>query len=365
MIGQKIRVGIIGVQLDRSWAAMAHVPALQSLAGYEITAVSTTRQVSADAAAARYGIPHAFDNAQALVSSPDVDVVVVAVKLAHHLELVTAAIRAGKHVYCEWPLGNGLAEAETMAHLSKSSQSHAVIGLQARFAPALAYVRDLVAQGYVGDVLSTSLIGTGMNWGEYVDAANAYTLDLTNGVTMLTVPVAHTLDAVCHVLGEVVELSGLLANRRRSTIQAETHAVLPMTSQDQVGLEGTLENGVVFSLHYRGGMSKGTGFLWEINGTKGDLRVTSPCGLAQIFPLSLSGVTAGEEALRPLDVPEQYFHSSVREGPALNVAELYLKLERDLRDDSFFCPGFDHAVRRHRMIAAIERSAELGVRQVI
>src|SRR5439155_478388 len=82
-------------------------------------ALSTTRRESADAAGKRFGVPAAFDNHQELVNSPAVDVVAVTVKVPYHLELATAALEAGKAVYCEWPLGNGLHEAETLAALAK------------------------------------------------------------------------------------------------------------------------------------------------------------------------------------------------------------------------------------------------------
>jgi predicted dehydrogenase len=112
---KRIRVGIIGANPDRGWAAQAHIPALTSLSDdFEITALSTSRRESADAASERFGVP-AFDNHQDLVNNPAVDVVAVTVKVPYHLELVTAALGAGKAVYCEWPLGNGLKEAETLA----------------------------------------------------------------------------------------------------------------------------------------------------------------------------------------------------------------------------------------------------------
>jgi predicted dehydrogenase len=72
---------------------------------------------SADAAGNVFGVPAAFDNHQELVNSPTVDVVAITVKVPCHLELATAALSAGKAVYCEWPLGNGLTEAETLAAL--------------------------------------------------------------------------------------------------------------------------------------------------------------------------------------------------------------------------------------------------------
>src|SRR5207244_3783286 len=136
------------------------------------------------AAGKRFGVPLAFDNHHDLVNSADVDVVAITVKVPHHFELATAALRAGKAVYCEWPLGNGLQEAEQLAALAKQQSVLAVAGLQARAAPAVSYVRDLVRQGYVGDVLSTTLIGSGMGWGPTVEPYNAYLNDRKNGATM-------------------------------------------------------------------------------------------------------------------------------------------------------------------------------------
>src|SRR2546427_5435471 len=115
---ERIRVGIIGANPDGGWAAQARIRALTSLADeFETRALSTTRRESADAASKLFGVPVAFDNHQELVNSPAVDVVAVTVKVPYHLELATAALGAGKAVYCEWPLANGLQEAETLAAL--------------------------------------------------------------------------------------------------------------------------------------------------------------------------------------------------------------------------------------------------------
>src|SRR5213594_2191765 len=232
---KRIRVGIIGANPDRGWAAQAHIPALRSLPGdYEITALSTTRRESADAASELFGVPAAFDNHQELVSSRVVDVVAVTVKVPYHLELATAALEAGKAVYCEWPLGNGLNEAETLAALAKKQGVLAVAGLQARSAPAVAYVRDLIEQGYVGELLSTTLVGSGMGWGPTVEPYNAYLNDKRNGATLLSIALGHTADALCYCLGEVSELSATMAMRRKSFRIAKTGESKPMTAEDQV-----------------------------------------------------------------------------------------------------------------------------------
>src|SRR5437879_11555065 len=232
---KRIRVGIIGANPDRGWAAQAHIPALKSLRDdFEITALSTTRRGSADAAGKLFGIPAAFDNHQELVNSPTVDVVAVTVKVPHHLELASAALVAGKAVYCEWPLGNGLKEAETLAALAKKKGVLAVAGLQARSAAAVAYVHDLIKQGYVGEVLSTTLIGSGMGWGPTVEPYNAYMNDKKNGATMLSIALGHAADALCHCLGEIQELSATTTVRRKFFTIAGTSESRPMNADDQV-----------------------------------------------------------------------------------------------------------------------------------
>src|ERR1700756_4628343 len=110
----KIRVGIVGANPSPGFASMAHIPALQTLPDFEITAVCTTRQDSADAAARHFGVPLAFSDAEKLGQNPDVDLVTVRVKVPDHYLPVMAALEAGKHVYCEWPLGRSSGEAVQM-----------------------------------------------------------------------------------------------------------------------------------------------------------------------------------------------------------------------------------------------------------
>src|SRR5213594_584602 len=362
---KRIRVGIIGANPDRGWAAVAHIPALKSLSyDFEITALSTSRRESADAASRLFGVPVAFDNHQDLVNRADVDVVTITVKVPQHLELATAALGAGKAVYVEWPLGNGLKEAETLAALAKKQGVLAVAGLQARSAPAVAYVRDLIEQGYVGEVLSTTLIGSGMGWGPTVEPFNAYLNDRKNGATMLSIAVGHTADALCHCLGEVRELSATMAMRRQTFTIAETDESKPMTADDQVAVSGLLEGGAAFSIHYRGGTSRGTNLLWEINGTQGDLQLTATGGQAQIWELDIRGGNGAQSSLEILPVPEQYWWAPPQ-GPGTNVAQAYARFARDYREGTHFCPTFEDAVRRHRMLDAIETAAATGQRQTL
>src|SRR5438445_11163439 len=120
------------------------------------------------------------------------------VKVPHHRELVSAALAAGKAVYCERPLGRDLDDARALAALAAEQGVHTVVGLQARQAPAIEFVQELLRDGYIGEVLSTTMVGLSVP-GDVVVKPNAYMLDKTNGANLLTVPVGHSLDILNYV----------------------------------------------------------------------------------------------------------------------------------------------------------------------
>jgi predicted dehydrogenase len=366
MTGKRFGVGIVGVQPGRSWAARAHIPALHALSEtFEIVGCANTSLASAEKAVAATGLKRAFADVAELVAAPEVDIVTVAVKVPPHLEIVKAAIGAGKHVYCEWPLGNGLAEAEEMAALARAKGVLGVVGTQARVAPEIEYLRRLIADGFVGEVLSTTLVARGgalQGGGSIPDKKIwAYLLDRANGATMLTIPVGHTLAALKEVLGEVAEISAVLATLRTTALAVDTGETLPVSAPDQVLVSGVLASGAPLSIHYRGGAARdGDGLFWEINGTEGDIRVSGPSGHTQMVQLSLKGARGEEKAFRPLEVPASYRSGWPEDVVPGNVARLYARMARDLSEGTRSAPSFEDAVAVHRVIAAIERAAESG-----
>lgn len=356
-----IGVGIIGANPDRGWAATAHIPALAALDQFSLRALSTSRRESARQAAEQFGITDAFDNHADLVTHPDVDLVVVAVKVPHHYELVTAALEAGKHVLCEWPLGNGLEEAETMAALARKQGVRGFVGLQARASPAVAYVRDLVAEGYIGDLLSTTLVASGMAWGGAIDSANAYVNDHRNGASLLTIPFGHAVDALCWCLGDIDALSATMATRRPRIQVVDSGETLDRTVADELAVSGILEGGALAAVHYRGSPSPGDNLLWRINGSKGELMLRADHGHLQIATPALTGAGEGDEAFTELAIPERYRPApAAPAGPAWNVAQAYSRLAEDLTTGSATLPTFDDAVANHRLLARVEVAAGTG-----
>src|SRR5437667_2849567 len=293
-IESALGVGIIGVNPVRGWAATAHIPALRALPNYEIRALSAHSDESARAAGEAFGVSAVFSDPKQLVSQPDIDVVAVTVKVPHHRELVSAALAAGKAVYCEWPLGRDLDDARAMAALATKQGVRTVVGLQARQAPAIEFVRALLRDGYVGEVLSTTMVGLSVP-GDVVGQSNAYMLDKTNGANVLTIAVGHSLDLLNHVLGEFADLSAVSDLRRPLTTIEETGEQIVKTAPDQIALIGTLTSGAIASVHIREAVAGGTGFLWEINGTDGTLRLTSDEAQPQIFPLTVAGAHGRDE----------------------------------------------------------------------
>ena len=358
-------VGIIGVSPVRGWAATAHIPALRALPNYEIRALSAHSSESARAAGEEFGVAAVFTDHEEMVARPDVDLVVVTVKVPHHRELVSAALAAGKAVYCEWPLGRDLDEARAMAALAAEQRVRTIVGLQARQAPAIEFVRELLDDGYIGEVLSTTMIGVSVP-GEVVIQPNVYMLDVNNGATLLTVAVGHSLDTLNHVLGEFADLSAVSAVRRPVITAEQSREQITKTAPDQIAVIGTLRSGATATLHVREAVAGGTGFLWEINGSDGTLRITADAALPEIFPLTVAGARGrGEPAeLRiPAALTQKWPTLSALEGaPAYNVGRAYAALAADIELGTHTVPDFADAVRRHEVLVAIETSAASGER---
>ncbi|MDR5653815.1 Gfo/Idh/MocA family protein [Ruixingdingia sedimenti] len=363
---EPIRVGLIGASVDpaRSWGTRAHVPALQHLPEYELAALCTTREETARAAAAAFGVPHAFWDARAMTASTAVDLVAIAVRTPLHGEMVQAALAAGKAVYCEWPLGATVEEARRTLADTQAAGVVNMIGLQGRQNEAIRYARDLIAEGYVGRIVSVTMKVTQANFGPDETPGNAYTADAANGATILTIAAGQALEAMCHAVGGLRRFSAVVSNQHPVARIAPTGEEIAKTAPDQVLIAGLLDGGAVVSVHIRGGAAPATSYArLEINGTAGDLVLSAP-GAANLHrvALSVSGARRGEPVLRPLPVPASY-GIGIPEGPARYLGHNYVELARALRGGPPVTADFAHALRWQEMLAAIQRASDTGQAQ--
>jgi predicted dehydrogenase len=356
-----MRVGIVGANPERGWALQAHLPGLLVLPGFAVTAVATTREESAQTCAERFGVPHAYADATKLIESDDVDLVSIVVKVPNHYDYVKAAIAAGKHVYSEWPLGANIEQATELAELARAAGVQHVVGLQGRKSPLVNYVRDLVADGYVGEVLSVALsVSTAGRVGAGVAADRVWAMDKNNGATTLSIIAGHNIDVLRYCVGEPSELNALVAVRHPDATVIETGASLTVTSPDVVLVQGLLERGGYVSINVQGGLPKGTGASLEIQGTDGVLSVSGPGSLhLSDNALTLRGAP-GDAPFGELDVPDSYrvVPDDVPVGASRNIAGLYLALADAIEAGTSVDPSFDEAVTLHHLLDTIEAASE-------
>jgi predicted dehydrogenase len=360
-----IGVGIVGASAERGWAGVAHIPAIKSLEAYEIRAVSTTRLESARATADRLGVGLAFDTHQALVLRPEVDLVVVAVKVPEHHRIVSDALAAGKMVYCEWPLARNLSEVETLVGLARERQLRTVVGLQGALHPPIRFLRDLVRQGVIGTPISTSIRAhpTEEMWLGRYDPPFEFMARAEHGATFLSIALGHALEPLARVLGGFESLSAVVANQRGDGVRLSDGALLPKDAPDEIVVAGVLEGGIVASLHYSAGQPAGPAMVWEIQGTEGSLRVETVSGYIHFGDLAIT-CRRGRESVQRLAVPPAYFAPDLQlGGGAAGVARLYAQFASDLRDGTAEAPDFAVALARHRVLEAITQAAETGRRQ--
>jgi predicted dehydrogenase len=357
----KIRVGIVGATLTQGgsgWGANAHVPALKALPNYELKAVCTAHEDTAKASAAAFGAERAFHRFSDMTAAPDVDLVVVCVRVPGHRDLVVAGLQAGKPVFCEWPLGKNLAEAEEMAGLASQRSIKSIVGLQARSAPAILYARDLIREGHIGEVLTAHLTcvvqaqlqrGPGRIW-QGVRA---------NGANVLTITGGHAIDALCAVLGEFVEVSARVSTRIPEWRTPEGKPV-PVDSPDSINIIGRMESGAEVSVNVAAVPSNPGGNRIEIYGREGAMVLRADGS----FNTGASQIHAGKgrESLAAMPVPSKYkfVPEGTPGGQPYNVAQAYARAADALRGRGSFDVDFNLAVQRHKLIDAIERSSATG-----
>jgi predicted dehydrogenase len=238
------------------------------------------------------------------------------------------------------------------------------IGLQGQASPSINYVKDLIAEGYVGKPLSATLFVNAANWGATLD--RAYQADFANGANLMTITGGHNLDALCHCLGEFSEMSAFAVSQRAQIPLEGTGELISKDVPDQLVVSGIVGDGTVVSVQVRGGMKRGQEFLCEIHGTDGDLSLAATMRAStQRQELTVQGAQGAAKDLEILPVPAKYrlVPEGVPQGSPYNVAQLYAKFGQAIRDGKPMQPGFDAAVRRHQMLDMITEAARSGQRQ--
>ena len=355
----KIRLGFVGANVRSNWASESHFPALKASPDVELTAVCTRNAASAEEARQAFGARLAFSDYREMVASPEIDAVLVVVRVPSHYEPTKAAIEAGKHVYTEWPLGRTTAEAEELAALARAKGLQTASGLQARVSPELLYMKQLIDTGYVGEVLACH--ASCMRPGPLERlASRTWTRDVTQGANPLTIQAGHIVDTLRFVAGDFAELGAMVTTQSRQWYQTDTKQMVDVTSPDNVLVNGRLANGAVASVHVGNVPWAPTGYRMEIYGREGTLTVSHKIS-SNHGNLKLQGAQRGNE-LKDLAIPGEFAQvpADFPRGAPYGIGQMYALFAEGIRTGKAPArlPTFDTAVEMHRLLDAIRKASE-------
>jgi predicted dehydrogenase len=359
-----IRVGLIGVG---NWARYGHVPALQSLRDFEITAVSSRQLSKAQELAKLFDIPHALDDARMLVDHPDVDLVVVLPPAPEHAALSRIAIEAGKDIYCEWPLTTKTSDSENLFSQAEAAGVRHVVGLQRRLGASAQYVRDLLAEGYVGRLRSMSMRVSIEYFGPVRPPSLEWTLPAANFSHLLSIYGGHFFDLFFHLVGPPTSVNAIVESQFPTLTLSRTGESFPNETPDEVLAVGRLSGDGVFSVQIEAGKVNNAGLQIEITGTKGNLRISNAKAFGNVTDNLIEGAQGIGQSFKIMEVPARY---ELPEASALDVsvqdlAHLYASYAADRNTGTSQAPGFREAVTMHRIIDAVTKASESGATQFV
>ncbi len=333
----------------------------------------------AQAAATQWGWSDVSTDWREAVQRDDIDAVDIVTPGDTHAEIALAALRAGKHVICEKPLANSVADAEQMTALAEDAASRGVVsmvGFSYRRVPAAVHARRLVADGRLGEIRQVraeylqdwlSDPEAPLTWRLQKERAGsgslgdigAHAIDMVeyvSGIRLASVSgILETLVSERPLMGEGVGLSGTASSERG-----------PVTVDDVALFHGRFENGALGSFEatrFRTGRKNA--FRFEISGALGAISFD----MERMNELEFYDATAPEleRGFRRIIVTEHghpYTGSWWPTGHMLGYEHAFshqvVDFVRAIADGSQPRPSFADALHVQRVLDAVEHSSLAG-----
>ena len=379
----ELRVGMVGYAFmgaahSQAWRIVNRVFDLPIRA--RMVAVCGRDAGKVSAAAQRLGWDEAVTDWRALVARDDIDLIDICTPGDSHAEIAIAALAAGKHVLCEKPLANTVAEAEAMTAAAAAARSRgvrAMCGYNYRRVPAVSLMADLVAAGRVGTIrhvravylqdwiadpefplvwrLQRERAGSGA-----LGDIGAHIVDLTQFVTRQFITgVSAVTETFVTERPLPAEASGLSASA--GTVHRGT-----VTVDDAALFVARLSGGAVATYEAtRFATGRKNGLRVEINGSAGSVVFD----LERLNELSFFDATqpAAEQGFRRILVTEPshpYLSAWWPPGHTIGYEHSFTHEVRDLMEalasDRDPHPSFEDALQVQYVLDAVERSAKSG-----
>ncbi|HEY3688203.1 MAG TPA: Gfo/Idh/MocA family oxidoreductase [Streptosporangiaceae bacterium] len=333
-------------------------PVMAAVAGRDRTAV--------DAAARTLGWASATTDWRELLDRDDIDVIDVCTPGDSHAEIALAALAAGKHVLCEKPLANSVAEACAMAEAAAGAAERgvrAMAGFNYRRVPALALARRLVASGRIGAVRHVRAVYL-QDWLTDPEAPLAWRLDAARaGSGALGDLGAHIVDAAQYVTGESVTGVAALTSTFVTERPTGDGGRGPVTVDDAALFTGRMSGGGLASFEAtRVAAGRKNALRLEVNGSAGSLAFDLEA-LNELWfhDGSSDAETAGFRRILVTEASHPYLAAWWPPGHLLGYEHTFTHevadFVRAIGDGADPSPSFADGLRVQRVLDAVQRSA--------
>ena len=228
-----IRIGVIGA----SFAKAAYLPALRHVPDAEVVVLASARLESARATADAFGVPHAYDDWEAMLSDHELDLVCIATPTDTHAPMALAALDAGAHVLCEKPTAMDADEARAMRDRAAELGRITMMGHELRFNPNRRKLAELVASGAIGEVRHAHIANVTPGWADPAGRPKGDWWSLAErGGGRLGANGSHQVDLLRWWFGEVRSVVGVVETMVVDRIDKASGEAWQATADDFVQL---------------------------------------------------------------------------------------------------------------------------------
>jgi predicted dehydrogenase len=304
-----VRVGVLGAG---AWARHAHLPGYRRDERCEIVAIADPNIDLARDAAREYDIPFATGDARDLFALDYIDAIDVCTPSATHFELAWAALEAGKHVLCEKPVAYDFRDTLRARDLARSKGLKTKVGLTFRYSPAMRYMRELVADGFVGTPFIFNGYEQNSQWLDPATPLRQVDPDADQSVIQVSslegygapiIDLAHLM-----VGSDLTQVVGTMRNFIPERMVRATGRSMRMNIDDGDIFLGEFANGALCSIQ-TSFVTVGNypGIEARIYGSKGAIicRLVEEAGICE----TIKAATADQVEFRELTVPDRFYPS--------------------------------------------------------
>ncbi len=345
----KLSVGIIGT----GFGAKVHAPAFRTIPNVEVVAIAGQDRHKAALAGQAFGIPTVHDSWQRLIDDEQVDAVVVAVPPSVHFDVVTAALRAGKHVLCEKPFGIDADQASRMWELVRETHRVCMVDYMFRTAPERIRLKELLEGNEIGRIVRVTVEWT-VRGRAAGNSAWSWQFDPSFGGGVLFAFGAHVVDYLQWLIGPAQSVTARMSTRGAAASSASKNRPVAADTLDAIML---LDGDIPVSITVSNATPGGRGHWLTIYGERGAL-IVGNANLADTVigtRLYQSDLTTG--ALRELAV-ESIAGEGVTDGRALLVGRMAERFVTAVRSGTSTAPSFEDGWRAQIVMDAMRLAHE-------